>query len=162
MAGLSRRALLTAGTAAGAAGIAGLATADPAQAAAARTLVLSATNMQILGVRGRKAVGDTLTVRGLLHEAPGAPADGEVLITGAVLAGVGQDPTDATSFEHHLFRLGRDTITGSGVVGHDGTGSFTVTGGSGRFAGARGTYTSQQSADHSGDGVAEFTFLLHR
>jgi hypothetical protein len=162
MVGVSRRALLTAGTAAGAAGISGLATAGTAQASSARSLVLSGTNMQILGERRRKAVGDTLTVRGLLHEGPGAPAAGEVLITGSVVAGASDDPTDATSFEHHLFRLGKDTITGSGVVGHDGSGSFTVTGGSGRFAGARGTYTSRQSADHSGDGVAEFTFLLHR
>jgi hypothetical protein len=159
MADWSRRALLTAGTAAGAVGISGLAT-GTAHAAPSRTVALRGFNMQLLGKRGSMAVGDTLTVRGQLQQTPGGPAVGEVFITGAVLASADQDATVANSFEQHLFVLGGDTITGSGIVRENGAGAFTVTGGSGQFADIRGTYTSRQSADASGEGATDFSFLL--
>ncbi len=63
-------------------------------------------------------------------------------------------------FETHLFTLTDGTITGVGTVHHDGTGAFTITGGSGQYAAARGTYSSRQSADHSGTGEALFAFTL--
>ena len=158
----SRRALLTAGTAAGAVGVTGLASGNAAEAAPARTLLLHGVNMHLRGTSEGPSIGDTLTVHGELRPAAGGRSVGEVFITGVVMAGADQDAAQVSSFEHHLFRIGNDTITGSGVVRQDGSGTFTVTGGSGRYADARGTYISQQSADHAGEGIAQFSFLFQR
>ena len=158
----SRRAMLTAGTAVGAVGISGFVSGASAEAGTPRTLLLHAFNMQLLGKPERPSVGEILTVHGMLKQPAGRTAVGEVFITGALMAGADQDTTLVSSFEHHLFRIGDDTITGSGVVHQDGAGTFTVTGGSGRYAGVRGTYASRQSADHAGEGTAQFSFLFHR
>ncbi|HZZ95544.1 MAG TPA: twin-arginine translocation signal domain-containing protein, partial [Jatrophihabitantaceae bacterium] len=65
MAILSRRALLSAGSAAGAAGVLGLG-AEAAQAAAPpshRTFTLLGSQLRILGPRGHAGVGDSVTIR---------------------------------------------------------------------------------------------------
>jgi hypothetical protein len=161
MAILSRRALLSAGSAAGAAGVLGLG-AEAAQAAAPpshRTFTLLGSQLRILGPRGHAGVGDSVTIRGLVHRVADGPSVGAVFKTGTVLAAAGSHESLAT-LEAHLFQLDDGTLTGHGTVAHDGVGTFTVTGGSGRYAGAHGSYQSRQHADHSGGGSAEYTFVL--
>ena len=60
----------------------------------------------------------------------------------------------------YTFKLADDAIFGMGSASDSG-GVFTVVGGSGRFATARGSYTAEQSAYESGgDGTARFEFTL--
>jgi hypothetical protein len=72
----------------------------------------------------------------------------------ANLAGVG------SAMQLHTFHLGDGTILGIGAAGqHDSP--FAIVGGTGRFAGASGTYVAKQSPrEHGGDGTAEFTLTL--
>jgi hypothetical protein len=71
------------------------------------------------------------------------------------------DDGSPARLEHHLLHLDDGTLTATGTVTAAGRGSFVVTGGSGRYAYARGTYTTVQSADSSGGGDALFTIDLH-
>ena len=71
--------------------------------------------------------------------------------------------TDGTieRMEQHLFVLADGQIVGVGSVGRDGVGSFAVTGGTGRFDGASGSYTTTYEDDPvDGVGAASFTFQL--
>ncbi len=70
-------------------------------------------------------------------------------------------PTDANgSLEHHTFRLEGGTLLGVGSV-LDGESVFAITGGTGRYAGSRGTYVADQRLlELGGDGTAEFTIDL--
>ena len=67
------------------------------------------------------------------------------------------------SLEQHTFILPEGTIFGSGVAtsGMESEGQFAIVGGTGRYLGARGSYTARQShADFGGDGAATFTLTL--
>jgi hypothetical protein len=74
--------------------------------------------------------------------------------SGANLAGVGP------ALQLHTFDLGDASILGIGVAGlHEGP--FAIVGGTGRYAGASGTYVAKQSPrELGGDGTAEFTLTL--
>ena len=62
--------------------------------------------------------------------------------------------------ELHTFRLRDGTILGMGST-IDGESVFTITGGTGRYAGSRGTYVAQQRLrEQGGDGTAEFIIEL--
>jgi hypothetical protein len=135
--------------------------ADAAQAAPAprATFGLLGAQLRIVGPQARACVGDSITVRGVLHRVARGPAIGTVFKTGTVL-GTHETSDSLASVESHLFQLDDGTITGTGTVTDEGVGAFTITGGSGRYAGARGTYVTRQCADHSGGGTAEYTFIL--
>ncbi len=64
--------------------------------------------------------------------------------------------------EHHVFTFPAGTLIGSGTSGHHGRdGVFAVLGGTGEYAGARGSYTAtQRLPHHGGDGTAVFHFTL--
>jgi hypothetical protein len=67
------------------------------------------------------------------------------------------------SFEHHTFVLPDGSLFGSGVStsGTESEGEFAIVGGTGRFLGARGSYTARQSyVDFGGNGTATFTLTL--
>jgi len=67
------------------------------------------------------------------------------------------------SLEHHTFILPEGNIFGSGVAtsGRDSDGQFAIIGGTGRYVGARGSYTARQShVDFGGDGTATFSLTL--
>jgi hypothetical protein len=67
------------------------------------------------------------------------------------------------SLEQHTFVLPAGTIFGSGVgsSGADSDGQFAITGGTGRYVGARGSYQARQShLDLGGNGTATFTLTL--
>lgn len=64
------------------------------------------------------------------------------------------------SLELHTFRLAGGTLLGIGSV-IDGESVFTITGGTGRYAGSHGTYVANQRLrELGGDGTAEFTIDL--
>ncbi|MDX6411472.1 MAG: hypothetical protein QOE91_988 [Gaiellaceae bacterium] len=69
-------------------------------------------------------------------------------------------PGVGTALQLHTFDLGDGTILGIGAAGqHDSP--FAIVGGTGRFAGANGTYVAKQSPrELGGDGTAEFTLTL--
>ncbi len=67
------------------------------------------------------------------------------------------------SLELHTFVFPDGTIVGTGTAPAtvDSEGHFAITGGTGRYHGARGSYVARQShADLGGDGVATFTLTL--
>ncbi len=67
---------------------------------------------------------------------------------------------DAPSLEFHTFEVGADAIFGLGQTG-EGGGVFAVAGGTGRFAGSRGSYVAEQAPyETGGDGTARFTFTF--
>jgi hypothetical protein len=67
------------------------------------------------------------------------------------------------SLELHTFVFPDGTIVGSGTsnAAAESEGVYAITGGTGRFLGARGSYVARQNhADFGGDGTATFTFTL--
>lgn len=67
------------------------------------------------------------------------------------------------SLEEHTFVLPEGNIFGSGIAtsGMDSDGQFTIIGGTGRYLGARGSYTARQShVDFGGNGTATFSLTL--
>lgn len=75
----------------------------------------------------------------------------------------GQTPHGGTAstLEQHLFTLPGGTLVGTGTADLHGHGTFAVIGGTGRYAGCRGSYTAhQQRADLGGDGTARYDVVL--
>jgi hypothetical protein len=67
----------------------------------------------------------------------------------------------ASSLQLHAFELETGTIHGLGSAARGAEGSFVVLGGTGRFAGARGSYVARlRPRELGGDGSAEFEFAL--
>lgn len=163
-----RRVLQGLGVLAGGAAVAGASSAGAAAAApssggqpsSASPLVLYGSGLRALGPRGRKVAGDTVTVRGGISAAPDGEAVGEVFATGTVLGPSSSIAPDVGVFETQLFVLPEGSLTGTGTVSLDGTGEFVVTGGTGSYAGASGSYRTRQSADPVGGGTAEYTFTI--
>lgn len=160
MSKLSRRALLGFGALAGVGGVVGAAPAA-ATTPAARGFTWQGRAMRRLAGRGTPAVGDVHTVRGELADPTTGVSRGEVFHTAHVVARTGGGHTeDVATVEQQLFVLPDGTLAGSGTVTLAGRGTFVVTGGTGRYGGARGSYTTVQSADAVGGGTAEYRFDL--
>ena len=139
----------------------GAAPAVAAAAPTARVFSWEGRAMRRLGSRSAPAVGDVHTVRGELADPRTGVSQGEVFHTAHVVARTGgSDAGGVATVEQHLFVLADGTVAGSGTVTHAGRGAFVVTGGTGRYAGARGSYTTEQSADAVGGGTAEYRFDL--
>jgi len=103
--------------------------------------------------------GDRITVRGDLLGAEGGDVVGEFVAAGFAIGG-GSHPAQAERLELHTFKLRDGTIIGSGTAGQL-DGAFAILGGTGKYAGARGTYVARQSHhDFGGDGSAEFVLTL--
>jgi hypothetical protein len=163
--GSTRRGVLRGGLSllAGALGLgtAGVAVAGAAAPPAAERLRLHGTEVgtRVHGrAHGRPAEPhDGLTTHGRLLAGPAGREIGAFHATATAVRA--HDGTRST-IEQHLFVLDDGTITGSGQA-HAGAGVFAITGGTGRFAGARGTYTATVSAHGiGGDGTAHFDFNL--
>ena len=105
--------------------------------------------------------GERISVRGELIDAEqGAPV-GEFYAAAFAIGG-GSHPAQGERLELHTFKLRDGTIIGSGTAGQL-EGVFAILGGTGRFAGARGTYVARQRhQDFGGDGSAEFVLKLTR
>ena len=104
--------------------------------------------------------GDRLMLRGELLDRPDGEPVGELYGTAFALHGPGAQATDAERLELHTFKLRDGTIIGSGAAGVV-EGEFAILGGTGRYAGARGTYIARHNRrELGGDGTAEFRLTL--
>lgn len=106
-------------------------------------------------------VGDRLGMYGELLDAPDGSKVGEFYAAGIFFdAPFGQSELSAANLEQHTFRLSDGTIVGLGTASGD-EGVYAVVGGTGRYAGARGSYVARlQPIELGGDGSAEFTLSL--
>ena len=87
--------------------------------------------------RRQASRGDRATLVAELYDARGQRA-GELFGAAFALRSPGE-PAGRERLELHTFELAEGTIVGSGTAGL-GEGTFAVLGGTGRYAGARGTY----------------------
>ena len=177
MSGPSRRGLLSRGLLllGGAFGI-GAATAEaagtrsapdvgPRQHARTETLAFAGQNL-LLQTPSRRAgerirPGDRGTVTGQLVDPRAKGTVGSfVSARMAFASGLNPAATADGSVELHTFKLPGGTIMGMGSV-LPGETLFAIVGGTGRYAGARGTYVAQQRLrEHGGDGTAHFVLKL--
>lgn len=149
------------------AGLVGLgaagARADLAPAVEPGAIVLYGRNWRTS--RGRRgellSEGDRISVRGDLIDGVQGVSVGEFYAAAFAIGG-GSHPAHGERLELHTFKLREGTIIGSGTAGQlDGV--FAILGGTGRYAGARGTYVARQRhRDFGGDGSAEFVLSLTR
>jgi hypothetical protein len=112
--------------------------------------------------RGQLPVpGAQLAVTGELIDQSGRKL-GEFYATSVFMgAPHGAGDTAASYAETHHFNLLDGTLLGSGTWHVNGGSRFVILGGTGRFAGAAGTYEAvQQPVELGGDGTAAFTFKL--
>jgi hypothetical protein len=99
---------------------------------------------------------DHVTIHGVVTDGRGV--HGTFGVTGVVVRHSGTD--ELAFLEHHVFALADGTLTGAGQRTGEG-GVFAITGGTGRFAGAAGSYVAQLSPSGlGGDGTARFEFAL--
>jgi hypothetical protein len=116
------------------------------------------TQERIRGERVRP--GDRGTVTGELVDGRGRKSGHFVGTRMAVASGLASNAHADGSIELHTFILADGTILGMGSA-LPGSTVFSIVGGSGRFAGARGTYVAEQRLrELGGDGTASFTFDL--
>jgi hypothetical protein len=102
--------------------------------------------------------GDRLTAYAELAERPGGSAVGD--FTAAHLA-LDSPFAGASSLEIHSFNLADGTIHGLGSAARGADGHFVILGGTGRFAGATGSYLARRlPRELGGDGTAEFHLTL--
>jgi hypothetical protein len=104
--------------------------------------------------------GDSISTHGTLHGPDGSHV-GEFYSAGLVLNHpLGAMGLSAGNLEMHTFLLKEGTIAGMGAAG-PGESVFAVVGGTGRYAGASGSYVARQRPlELGGDGTAEFTVTL--
>lgn len=167
---LSRRAAIrTAGVTS--LGLAGTltATATPAAAAvpvqqsqytAARTFSLHGSGIRSSGQRKARAVGDSYLITGALSSQSGGAPDGQFFATATVVSRTHLADTSVTTLQTHTFVLPAGTLTGCGALTLAGAGHFPVTGGTGEYHGAQGSYSVQQDTDSFHGGTATYTFAI--
>jgi hypothetical protein len=99
---------------------------------------------------------DHITIHGQVNERRGN--GGTFAATGVAVRIPGTD--EIALLEHHLFAMPDGMLTGAGQrTGEAGT--FAITGGTGRYTGARGSYTAHLSPTGlGGDGTARFDLTL--
>lgn len=156
------RLALVAGAAVGA-GVAGKTAVDrvdaspapaPAPRRTERTLVLRGADFRLTAPGTEPG---TLPAAGAVRVPTGRIVDGKRdlgVFRAAAVPGLG------SAFQLHTFDLEDGTILGIGANRLDDA-DFAIVGGTGRYAGATGTYRARQfPRDTGGDGTAEFTLTL--
>ena len=110
------------------------------------------------------AQGERSSSYGRLHASPGGELVGEFYASSfAFNSPFGESPYAAAHMETHTFNLSDGTLVGIGTIGgfHDRESVHAVIGGTGRYAGASGTYVAQMSPlELNGSGAAKFAFDL--
>jgi hypothetical protein len=108
------------------------------------------------------AKGERLTAYGELLDRPGGKKLGEFSSALFALGSpFGVESATATSLEFHSFTLHDGTIIGLGTAVARGDSVYAIVGGTGRYAGARGTYVAhQRPREVGGNGTAEFRLTL--
>jgi hypothetical protein len=106
--------------------------------------------------------GDNVVMWGkLVHAGGDDPAGAFYASCSVVYAPLSDDP--AANFEQHSFNLTDGTILGMGTVSANPKDDpvFAIVGGTGKYAGARGTYTARcRPIELGGDGTADFDLTL--
>jgi hypothetical protein len=104
--------------------------------------------------------GDSVSTHGILH-GPDGKKIGEFYSAGMVLGHpLGAGPLGAANLEMHTFNLLGGTIAGMGSA-TPGESVFAIVGGTGRYAGASGSYVARQHPlELGGNGTAEFRLTL--
>ena len=166
----SRRGFLARGLAltVGALGLgAGRATASTAAIGpATQELTFHGRDLHLYGQNRRAGVvptkGERLTAFAELLDRPSGRVVGEFSSAYFALASAfGALPAAAASLELHSFNLEDGTILGLGTASGRGESVFAIVGGTGRYAGARGTYAARlHPRELGGNGTAEFRLTL--
>lgn len=108
--------------------------------------------------------GDRLLASGDLHLTPAGGKVGEFHAALFSLGAPGQvGPAGVGNLELHTFSLPDGSIMGTGTASPDADreDTFAIVGGTGRYAGARGSYVARQRhREFGGDGTAELTFTF--
>jgi hypothetical protein len=108
----------------------------------------------------RLVPGERGTVYGELVDESGRPVGSFYGSRVAVQSALGGTESADGSLELHTFRLEGGTLLGLGAM-IAGESVFTIAGGTGRYAGSRGTYVAEQRLrELGGDGTADFTIDL--
>ncbi|MDQ2784372.1 MAG: dirigent protein [Chloroflexota bacterium] len=167
-----RRSILKSGALvlAGALGLGGLGKESVAEAASAdgggnTTLLLFGRQWQTYAADRRPGVvpvkGDRVAMYGEFTDAVGGQKVGEFYASCfCVGSPFGATPYSAANVEMHTLNLDGGTIIGMGSASA-GENEYAIVGGTGRFLGARGSYTAQQRPwGLGGDGTAEFVITL--
>jgi len=153
-----------------AAGALGLGAAQRAEAAGSVLPTTKATELRLYGrnfhlhAPERKAgqvpeKGDRHSAYGELLLRPKGKVVGH--FTAAHLTHDSPFAAGASSLEIHTFALQDGTIHGLGSVARGAEGHFVILGGTGRYAGAHGSYVARQSSrELGGNGTAEFHLTL--
>jgi hypothetical protein len=107
------------------------------------------------------AAGDRHSAYGELLARPGGRVVGH--FTAAHLTHDSPFAATASSLEIHTFTLKDGTIHGLGAAARGVEGHFVILGGTGRYAGAQGSYVARQhTRELGGNGTAEFHLTLTR
>ena len=134
----------------------------------AETITLHGRRWQITSPTRRAGdfptAGEQMLINGELSDRPGGDRLGEFYATYFGVADPGRTGLDgSSSLQLHTFNLPDGTLVGTGTAtpAHDTEDTFAIIGGTGRYAGARGSYVARQSpAQLGGDGTATFTITL--
>ncbi|HEY2706152.1 MAG TPA: hypothetical protein VGL20_20920 [Candidatus Dormibacteraeota bacterium] len=139
----------------------------PAVPPAASTVVLHARRLRAVPVGGRPGMpvehGARLTLLADLVDAGGAVVGSLTGVSHCTVAPLSSDDWPVGAIETHTLSLRDGTILGMGTAPAVawGTGAFAVVGGTGRYAGATGSYVAEQQNDAAGGrGCARYTLTL--
>lgn len=137
---------------------------SPLAPAKGDVLEVGGRSWQMIGVaRGHlPKPGDRLAVTGELLGSRGQKIGEFYASSIFVGAPHGDTPAAASYVETHHFNLPGGTLVGSGTWHVNGGSRFAIVGGTGRYAGASGSYQAEQRPiQMGGDGSASFTFTLN-
>jgi hypothetical protein len=124
-----------------------------------RALTLHGSGLRTVGRSGRTS-GDQVLLRGDLSFRVGGAIAGSFFSIATLLDTPGRFRPSVGSLAVQTFSLQDGKIVGTGDIDHDGSGTLVVTGGTGAFHGARGSYTASQAVNSFGGGHAVYTFTL--
>jgi hypothetical protein len=131
------------------------------------TMVLEARGLRALPAHGRSGVpvarGEGVTLHADLVDATGAHAGTLIGISHCTSAPLSSDDAPVGAVEMHTLTMRDGTILGMGASPAVAMGAttFAVVGGTGRYAGARGSYLAEQQTDAAGGhGRARYTLTL--
>jgi hypothetical protein len=138
----------------------------PAASRTATTVTLHARHLRAVPVGGRPGMpvenGARLTLLADLVDARGAAVGSLTGLSHCTAAPLSSDDSPVGAVEMHTLTLRDGTILAMGTAPAVawGTGAFAVVGGTGRYAGATGSYVAEQQTDAGGQGCARFTLTL--
>lgn len=136
------------------------ANAGSAPAADEVTFALHGFDLRTSGTRIRRPVGDSYLITGLLRSAGGGGPIGELHATATVVSSDRSLLTATHSIQTQTFILADGTLIGSGPLTHGGVGRMAITGGTGRYHRAQGSYTATHDVDSSAGGTAHYLFTI--